>query len=310
MNYEDKISQAIENSKIQNRLRHAGVYPMIGPTGPMGPSGKGLEINGSYNSLEGLKKHHPTGDNGESYIVDGDLYIWDPNINDWTDIGNFKGPQGDTEVFKIGNTTTVEAGNLAKVIDTKVGLEHTLDFIIPRGYAGEKGEPGEKGEQGLQGEIGPIGPTGPTGPSASLSATSYEAIVFVSFAQAHYSRVMSFQDTIKIPDEDEVFKLLQNDNISVMKPGIYEITLCGQISGVDQNHGAIFYLIDTTGTVIQDLSFDLKAGLTTRMDCSESILIKFEEPTELYVQCGITGDASTAKIDFANVNLIMKKYNV
>ena len=96
----------------------------------------------------------------------------------------------------------------------------------------------------------------------------------------------------------------------IMKPGIYEITLCGQISGVDQNHGAIFYLIDTTGTVIQDLSFDLKAGLTTRMDCSESILIKFEEPTELYVQCGITGDASTAKIDFANVNLIMKKYNV
>ena len=126
MNYEDKISQAIENSKIQNRLRHAGVYPMIGPTGP----------------------------------------------------------------------------------------------------------------------------------SASLSATSYEAIVFVSFAQAHYSRVMSFQDTIKIPDEDEAFKLLQNDNISVIKPGIYEITLCGQISGVDQNHGAIFYLIDTTGTVIQDLSFD------------------------------------------------------
>ena len=56
MNYEDKISQAIENSKIQNRLRHAGVYPMIGPTGPMGPSGKGLEINGSYNSLEELKK--------------------------------------------------------------------------------------------------------------------------------------------------------------------------------------------------------------------------------------------------------------
>ena len=40
MNYEDKISQAVENSKIQNRLRHAGVYPMTGPTGPMGPSGK------------------------------------------------------------------------------------------------------------------------------------------------------------------------------------------------------------------------------------------------------------------------------
>lgn len=307
MNYEDKISQAIENSKIQNRLRQAGIYPLIGPTGP---SGKGLEISGSYNSLEELKKYHPTGNSGQCYIINGDLYIWNPDINDWTDIGNFKGPKGDTEVFKVGNTTTVEAGNMAQVIDTKVGLEHTLNFVIPRGYTGEKGEPGEKGDPGEKGEQGEVGPMGPTGPAASLLATSYETILFVSFAQAHYSKKMEFQDTIQIPADNEVFKLSQNTNILVIKPGIYEITLCGQISGVDQNHGAIFYLTDTSGSVIQDLSFDLKAGTTTRMDCSEAILTNFENPVELYVQCGVTGDASTAKIDFANVNLIMKKYNV
>lgn len=305
----DKISQIMENIQIQNRLRKAGVYPVIGPTGP---KGKGLEIKGTFASLEELKEKYPTGTDGDCFIIDNDLYIWDSKLNDWTDIGNFKGPKGDTETFIIGETITSDSGTKAQVIDTKSGLNHKLDFIIPKGDKGEPGVKGDKGDPGIKGDkgdIGPTGPAGPTGPSASPLATSYEAIAFISFAQAHYSKVMTFQDTIKIPDNDNVFTLSQNTNISVMKPGIYEITLCGQISGVDQNHGALFYLIDTAGSVIQDLSFDLKAGSTTRMDCSESILIKFENPIELYVQCGVTGDASTAKIDFANVNLIIKKYN-
>ena len=46
------------------------------------------------------------------------------------------------------------------------------------------------------------------------------------------------------------------------------------------------------------------------MDCSETILTKFDENTTLYIRCGIIGDSSTANIDFTNVNLIIKKYNV
>ena len=60
--------------------------------------------------------------------------------------------------------------------------------------------------------------------------TSYNAIFFASYVQAHYSRVMQLQETIEIP-------------------------------------------------------------------------------TNLYVRCGVTGDQETANIDFANVNLIIKKYN-
>ena len=153
-----------------------------------------------------------------------------------------------------------------------------------------------------------MGPTGPTGP-LNVMPTSYDAIVFVSFAQANYSQAMTFQDVIEIPDTNDYFQLSNNTNISISKTGIYEITLCGQISGVDQDHGAIFYLSDTGGSVIQDLSFLVKAGSTTRMDCSETTMTKFLSPTTVYVRCGITGDASTAKIDFANVNLIIKKYS-
>lgn len=46
------------------------------------------------------------------------------------------------------------------------------------------------------------------------------------------------------------------------------------------------------------------------MDCSETIITEFENPTTLLVRCGIIGDSSTANIDFVNVNLIIKKYNV
>ena len=120
---------------------------------------------------------------------------------------------------------------------------------------------------------------------------------------------MAFQDYIEIPNNNEVFNI-GNDEVDILQKGVYEITFCGQITGVDQNHGAIFYLTEKSGAVVKDLSFELKSGTTNRMDCSETIITEFENPTTLLVRCGIIGDSSTANIDFANVNLIIKKYNV
>ena len=54
MNYEDKINQIMEINKVRSKLQKAGVIPYA--IGPTGPRGKGLEIKGSYNSLEELKK--------------------------------------------------------------------------------------------------------------------------------------------------------------------------------------------------------------------------------------------------------------
>lgn len=314
MNYEDKIRQVLENSNTRRKLIKAGIYPnqTIGPTGP---AGKGLEIMGSYDSLEELKKNHPTGNNGDTYIVNGELYIWNQELNDWSDIGNVKGPKGDTETFIVNSTKTANPNEDAKVIDNKVDLTHYLDFVIPKGDIGPKGDKGEtglQGPQGLKGDIGPKGEKGdigPTGPAASLGATSYDAILFISFAQAHYSKVMTFQEVISIPNDNNYFSTLSDTEFLIAESGYYEITLCGQISGVDQDHGAIFYLSNDKGSVVQDLSFQLKAGTTSRMDCSETTIAKIDGNTTLYVRCGITGDSSTANIDFANVNLIIKKYN-
>lgn len=154
MNFDDKIRQIEENQRIKNRLGELGIYPSvvqeivgptgpqgeIGPTGPKGDTGSqgaGLSIEGSFETLDELKQAHPTGNIGDCYIVQGVLYIWDEEHNDWVSIGNIKGPKGDTG---------------------EQGIQG------PIGPQGEKGEQGEIGPTGPQGEIGPTGPKGDIGP--------------------------------------------------------------------------------------------------------------------------------------------------
>lgn len=303
---DEKVAKILFNNKIRNRLIEAGIYP-IGITGPTGPMGKGLEILGSYSTLAELEKAHPTGRDGDNYIVDGSIYIWDDRLKMWTNIGRIQGEKGDkgdkgdtgdtgvSDKIVVRSTMTGDAGTEAMVNDTKMGLTHYLDFIIPKGETGKQGAKGEKGDNGV---------------SPPLPQTSYRAILFISFAQINYSSIMSFQDVISIPSDNNILVKDTNQEFSVKEKGYYEITLCGQISGVDADHGAIFYLSNKAGTIIQDLSFELKAGSTSRMDCSETVITKIDTPTNMYVRCGITGDNNTSKVDFANVNLIIKKYNV
>ena len=80
-----------------------------GPTGATGASGTSVTIKGSYNTYQELIIAHPAGNLGDSYIVDGSLYVW--NGNAWDNVGNIKGdtgatgPKGDT-----GEGSDEEAG--------------------------------------------------------------------------------------------------------------------------------------------------------------------------------------------------------
>ena len=124
-----------------------GVYTLVkkftislsiqGKDGEKGADGTSVNILGSYNSLEELKQAHPTGNIGDAYIVQGDMYVWSAEENDWVDVGNIQGPKGDK-----GDT----------------GAQG------PKGDKGDTGETGPQGEQGIQGEQGPKGDKGDTGP--------------------------------------------------------------------------------------------------------------------------------------------------
>lgn len=48
-----------------------------------GPAGTVVNILGSYKSYDDLKKYHTTGNIGDSYLVNKDLYVWSDKKNDW-----------------------------------------------------------------------------------------------------------------------------------------------------------------------------------------------------------------------------------
>ena len=114
-----------------------------GDTGDKGESGttgqKGETGKGSYNTYEELIAAHPTGNDGDSYLVNGSLYVWLNNT--WDNVGNIKGEKGDT------------------------------------GATGDKGDTGATGSQGIKGDTGNTGAkgdTGDTGPKGDTGVGSDE----------------------------------------------------------------------------------------------------------------------------------------
>ena len=132
---------------------------VIGDTGPKGDTGVGTTIKGSYNSLEELIAEHPTGNDTDAYIVDGNFYFW--NGNQWENAGSLKGETGAT-------------GPAGPKGDT--GDKGDTGEKGSKGDKGETGATGEKGEQGLKGDTGDTGATGDTGPAGATGDTGATGI--------------------------------------------------------------------------------------------------------------------------------------
>ncbi|WP_458453031.1 phage upper tail fiber protein [Methanobrevibacter sp.] len=105
-----------------------------GPTGDTGATGIGTTIKGSYNSYQELINAHQTGNDSDSYLVNGSLYVWLNNA--WENVGNLKG----------------ETGAKGETGDTG-----------PQGVKGDTGNTGVKGDTGSSGAKGDTGPKGDTG---------------------------------------------------------------------------------------------------------------------------------------------------
>lgn len=276
MAYENEIKMALDNVKVRQMLHNVGIHNFIGPTGPTGPKGTGLNIQGTYNTKEELIKEHPTGVDGDCYIVGGMLYTWDSNNNSWTSAGNIEGPAG-------------PKGDKGE-----------------SGPTGPKGDTGEKGDTGLTGDIGPTGPTGPRG---GPSPTGYDAIAFVSLVDTKQEGVVQFGSSKIIPSNNDYISRENNTDITIKKTSTFEVVLCGRISGVTETTGASFSLVDKdTGNVINDLTFKLDAGKTADMDFSEMAVIDIP-PSNLQIKTTITGDKSN-EINFTLMNILLKSYTM
>lgn len=103
---------------FENKITFARVD--TGLNGSDGVDGTGVTILGSYNTLNELHTAHPTGNAGDAYIVDGNLYVWAVDDATWENVGNIKGPagkdgkdsknivlSGDSQVFKVNKSNTI-----------------------------------------------------------------------------------------------------------------------------------------------------------------------------------------------------------
>lgn len=200
------------------------------------------------------------------------------------------GEIGISEKITIDGTETIEPTEEALVTDDFESNMHHLTFYIPKG------------------ETGPIGPTGPVG--AGAGATAYNAIISTRYADATDARSLTIKEKIFIPDPTNVFQVPSVINIDVKVTGIYEIMLCGKISGVTEGNGAKFQLVNiTTGTIPNNLTFELKKGTTSNMTFSGTTITEIFAPATFQIKSIIDGDPLSSNITFSDINLIMKRYN-
>lgn len=119
---------------------------LVGPQGPAGRDGSGVEIRGTYSDLEALEEAISNPNQGDMYNVGTaapyQIYMWDETTppGAWVNQGQIQGPKGDT------------------------GPQGIQGPEGPKGDTGDTGPQGVKGETGAQGPAGQTGPQGPHGP--------------------------------------------------------------------------------------------------------------------------------------------------
>jgi hypothetical protein len=107
-----------------------------------------------------------TGDDGDAYLIDGDLWVWADT--DWENVGNIQGPQGETGAQGPQGPQGVQGETGAQGIQ---GIQGATGATGPQGAQGVKGDTGNTGPQGIQGETGPQGPQGIKGDTGNTGAT-------------------------------------------------------------------------------------------------------------------------------------------
>lgn len=125
-----------------------------GPTGDTGATGAGVTIKGSYNSYEELINEHPTGNDGDSYLVNGSLYVW--NGTAWENVGNIKGEKGETGSQGVkGDTGDTGSSGFSPIVN----VDHSTGQIV---ITTEDGSTTISFDE-LKGDTGPQGVKGDTG---------------------------------------------------------------------------------------------------------------------------------------------------
>jgi hypothetical protein len=134
-----------------------GIDGSDGKNGVDGKDGKSFNIKDVLTSVEELEELKGTAMIGDSYLINGHIYVFSENTKDFKDAGTYKGDKGEKGDIGIQGIQGPEGEK------GDVGLQGQKGDKGERGAQGEKGEIGEQGIQGIQGPKGDQGSQGPQG---------------------------------------------------------------------------------------------------------------------------------------------------
>ena len=148
-----------------------------------GEKGDNVLWKGQYETLEDLEAAHPSGGEGDCYLVGTHLYWWDADAGAWSDAGSWQGPAGPAgpqgvtgpegprgpkgDPFTYADFTQEQL----EALTGPIGPQGVMGPVGPVGPEGKKGDTGEQGPEGPQGAVGPVGPQGKQGPPGPQGGT-------------------------------------------------------------------------------------------------------------------------------------------
>ena len=140
------VTSGASASVINSGTSDAAVFNFVLPKGDQGDPGTGLTLLGTYATLADLQAAHPTGQRGNAYFVgddtDGDVYLWDPDTTAWVNIGELRGPKGNTGATPSLSIGTVTTGSPSAVTITGTVDYPVLNFTLEQGDKGDTGNAG------------------------------------------------------------------------------------------------------------------------------------------------------------------------
>lgn len=159
-------------ASVSNRgTSSQAIFDFVLPKGDQGDPGTGLTLLGVYATYADLIAAHPTGTRGNAYYVgddeEGVVYLWDPDTTAWVNVGELKGPKGDTGNAGTISVGTVTEGNSMAVENVGTSTAAVFNFTLKKG---------DKGDTGNTGTIAVGTVTSGDYPSVTNSGTSTAAV--------------------------------------------------------------------------------------------------------------------------------------
>lgn len=166
-----------------------------GPQGPQGDPGVGIYIQGILNDPSQLPSAAAMQE-GDTFVIG--THYWTIVNQQWVDLGDFAGPQGQDGIGLVikgsfpstddlptddnseGDTYIIEEQMWVWTGDASgwqpvgqvgpTGPQGATGATGPQGPKGDTGAQGPKGDQGIQGPVGQTGPQGPKGDTGAAGA--------------------------------------------------------------------------------------------------------------------------------------------